>query len=467
MNPKIIDSWKDSDYSAQMYLYDLGDGKRLLYTYKLGCSECNLSVLFKGGALFESQLKLPLGTAHFLEHMLCRPNGVLKTQEEIDLFCFGTRDKPAIYNFAYTTDNMLCFGVDTHVLGYKRAIQYLSYIINYPSKLFSKYIEEERDVILAELGRYPSGRKNETLEFNKFILKGKYKRYHIRMLGNKKNIEHINVSHLKKLWNAIKRNGSVVIAVQSGIKPSNKIINEYSVLFDGMSEGAFKGRLRSYRLRNEMKVGYFRDEKSQNISLEVGMLRARKKKEKYDFKSYKRLILYVFADRMFSFLLHKTLRDENHLVYEVNTFNSHLTFDFNIYGFFTNFEKGLEEKVIEKIWEVIYGINGKPPKYEMFLKSDVGRQWIEHELSKSVYVMNIDHNKSYSSDIAYSLLTGKVPYKYERDYVRDEVLKKIQAEDILSLVKKEISSQKPYIWVKHRNSKSEILPKIEKILKQL
>ncbi|HOU75889.1 MAG TPA: insulinase family protein [Candidatus Dojkabacteria bacterium] len=467
MSPKLIDSWKDSDYSAQLFLYDLGNGKRLLYTHKLGCSECNLSILFKGGALYEKQLKLPLGTAHFLEHMLCRPNGVLKTQEAMDSFCFGTREKPAIFSYAFTSDNMLCFGVDTHVLGYKRAIQFLSYIMSYPSELFSKYIEEERSVILAELGRYPSERKNESLEFNKFILNGRYKRYLKRVLGDKKNIKQIEVSHLQKLWNVIRKNESTVIAVQSGIKPSVKVINEYSELLNGMKEGGLSAKSHFYKLENENKVGYFRDEKAQNVSIEIGILKTRERSEKYTTESYRRSILYVFADRLLAFLLHKTLRDENHLVYEVRSFNSRQTIDWNIYGFSTNFEKGLEKQVLENMWDVIYGRNGNKPKFEKFLNSEVGKQWIEHEVSKSVFVMNVDHDKSYSISIAGCLITDLMPYKYERDYVRDKIVRNIGAKDIIKFIREELITQKPYIWVKHRDPRSEILPEIEKIVKHL
>lgn len=466
MKAKIIDTWKDSDYGAINYLYDLGNGRKLVYTHKLGCSECIVNVLLKGGALYEKQLGLPLGTAHFLEHMLCRPNKVLKTQEEIDIFCFGTRDKPAVYNSAYTTDQLLCFGVDTHVLGYKRAIDFLSYILDYPVELFSKYIEEERDIILAEAGRYPSERKNETLEFNKFILNGKYRRYYKRMLGDKKSIKQITVKDLERLWDAIRREQSMVIAVQSGAKPTANILSEFASLFDYTIKGKFSREVRFNKLENRFKIGYYKDDKVQNIGLEIGILKERERFDKHDINSYSKTVKYVIAERVLSFLLHKYLRDEKHLVYEINHFGTYVTKDWSINGFFTNFEKGLEQEVIENIWDVIYGRN-ETPKYETFLKSEMGKQWIEHEISKSIFVMNIDYDKAYAENIGYAVTCGYPPYKFERDYVKENVSKKITAEDIIDFIRREISSQAPYLWIKHKEAKGEMKRVFEKAIYKL
>lgn len=466
MKAKVIDTWKDSDYGATNYLYDLGNGRRLVYTYKLACSECVVRVLLKGGALYEKQLGLPLGTAHFLEHMLCRPNKVFKTQEEMDIYCFGTRDEPAIYNFAYTTDQLLCFGVDTHVLGYRRAIDFLSYVLDYPVELFSKYIEEERDIILAEAGRYPSERKNEGLEFNKFILDGKYKRYYKRMLGDKKSIKKVTVNDLEKLWNAIRKEQSTVVVIQSGVKPTVKLLNEFSTLFNYTTEGKFSGDVRFFNLDNKLKIGYFKDDKAQNVGLEIGILKPRERFEKHDFMSYKRSVMYVIAERVLSFLLHKYLRDEKHLVYEINNFNTYVTKDWSINGFFTNFEKGLEQDVIENIWDVIYGRN-EAPKYETFLKSEMGEQWLEHEISKSVFVMNIDYDKAYAENIAYAVTCGYPPYKFDRDYVKENITKKITTQNIIKFIKDEISSKEPYLWIKHKESKGEMKKVFEKAIYRL
>lgn len=466
MEVKIIDKWQDSDYGATNYLYDLGKGRKVIYTHKLGCNECGVRILLKGGALYEKQLGLPLGTAHFLEHMLCRPNLVLKTQEEIDLFCFGTKDFPAIYNFAYTTDQILCFGVDTHVLGYKRAIAFLSYIMNYPKELFNKNIEEERKVILAELGRYPSERKNEALEFNKFILEGKYKRYYKRTLGDKNNILDITTKDLEVLWDEIKKNKSVVISVQSGTKPSVKMINEFGILFDNVYDGNFKGNTRFYKIENKFKVGYYKDEKVQNIGLEIGVLRQKERMKRYNIKSYRKTILSVIAERVISFLLHKRLRDENHLVYEVNSFNSYITTDWIAHGIYTNFEKGLESEVLKNIWETLYGIDNAP-SYELFLNSDIGKQWLEHEISKSIFVMNINFDKAYSENIGYIIACDTFPYKFDKDFVKNNVIKKITPQDVVTFINEELSSKQPYLWIKHNTSRSEIMQRMEIAIKQI
>ena len=87
---KIIKKYKDKDYQAESTTYLLKSGLRVVHTEKKALKDVSVKIVFLGGTYFEQELKVPFGTAHFCEHMLCNPNRVLNSRDKMDLYKFGT-----------------------------------------------------------------------------------------------------------------------------------------------------------------------------------------------------------------------------------------------------------------------------------------------------------------------------------------------------------------------------------------
>ena len=95
---KKIKSWQDSRYNIHNDLYEFPNGMNLLHAINPASKDIVFSSVIRSGSSFEPLVGVPLGTAHFLEHMTVNPNRVFKTQKEIDAFEFGDSGRPCNFS---------------------------------------------------------------------------------------------------------------------------------------------------------------------------------------------------------------------------------------------------------------------------------------------------------------------------------------------------------------------------------
>lgn len=117
---KLLDKFKDKNYSAENRIYQFKNGVRLVYSYKPDIKDVDLDIIFLAGSYFEKQIGVPNGTTHFLEHMMMNPNAKFKTQKDIEEFTFGNSRKPTFYKNAANYKNFVKFYAYGHTKGLDR-----------------------------------------------------------------------------------------------------------------------------------------------------------------------------------------------------------------------------------------------------------------------------------------------------------------------------------------------------------
>jgi len=227
---KLLSQFKNRYNNITYKIYETNNGVKVLHLDNPATIDFDLAVIHAAGSAFEIQQGVPRGTAHFLEHMLFNPNTYFRSLDDINRFEQGNRERPTLHINAYTHKKYIMFVGHTNEKGTDRIFERIEKIYDFPKEKFSRYINKERNVILAEKSRKRKKKDNSTFMFLDFMFKGIADEFTGDTLGEEMDIKAITINDLEKYYkNKILSNTSV-ISIQSNGEFNNQIINRIEKL---------------------------------------------------------------------------------------------------------------------------------------------------------------------------------------------------------------------------------------------
>ncbi len=432
---KILKQWKDTQYKVENTLYEHRSGLKVLHTLNKATVETYLNVLLNQGQIVEKLLEIPQGTAHFLEHILAgNPNKVFKTKAAIDKFEFGTRKRPSIRSNAYTTKKSVAYWGLTNTKGERRLFKATHAIIDYPVENIAKYVDKEKQVILAERSERPKSDRDESYMLKKFLLNYHMPDYVGYVLGEYEDIKSIKADDLKKLLDTYSTN-NCIISIQSPKrlnKTALKWIDKIATVHSKRIPFEFKYPKESFR--NLYRLGTFNEKNNQGAK--IMFMRFSPLEKKLDY--HKHMLDYL-SRRLISKVGFDELREKHGIIYSILThrasyLTNEYTVDFHEIGCSTENLKKALEKYYSLITKDVY----------KFLNSKKGALWLENQISSYIYPRTIEYNYEYNSGISYDILNGFDIYDYEK---AKDAVEKITIKQIEQYLKNEVENIPHHLWI--------------------
>lgn len=447
---KKIHSYTDSYYKSKNTIYE-SNGVTVLVARKADIRDFTADVIFKAGAFFEDQLNVPIGTAHFLEHMFCNPNKTLKTYDAVKRFEFGTHTRPEISTNAATWYKFVSYFGSSHPKAAERLLKFLEYRVDYPINRFSEFFENEKDTVLAEIQGLEKEEKDAGLDFQRFMYATYQHEFHNRVIGTEASVKSIGINHFE----AVMKNGYVkhnaIIGIQTPENLSKKMISQIESITALIPENKTK-KLRTEfpKIKNSFSYKAFHNEKSQGITFVFGYFIPKRKKVNYE-ETVNKFLVRTFL----WFLAQKFLREEKGLVYGLSASQNNLMWDNYAINFETNVENDKYDAFLEEFYEVLF------EKAVPFLDSKQGAEWFNGQISKYIFQRTVNYDDDYARDEASAYLLNEIDfsYQYSKAVAAARTLKLSQFRKFYQTF---ILDQKPHVWMQSERKEEEILNKFEK-----
>lgn len=426
-------------------LYELKNGIKLLHVQNPATVDCDFSLIFRAGGAFEIKAGVPNGTAHFLEHMLLNPNKEFKNKEQIDTYEMGNREKPSIYMNAFTSKKNIYITGHSNREGLERILKRVSSMLDFPKEIFSKQMEKERGIIVAERSRKNKKEKNSFLQSLEFLFKD-ITELQGEVLGELEDIKKITIDDLEKYFNERFVTGNTIIALQTEDEISKELDQQLEKLASKIKTGK-ENLFREYELNNSFGVDIFTDDRATGTF--ISYIYFVKESKKMD---YKEEIIQRAVSSLIDWIGFNILREQMSLVYDFSTFrNLSNTFYYSTNGMkFTTSNENIT-KILDELYVLLYEYSFK------FLDSDKGIEWFDDFLSNHIYPRTTRFNSDTAEQIALGLFECEDLFN-ENLLVKEA--KKLKIEDIKRYLE-HLLEIPPHIWIESDQKKEEL----EKIVK--
>lgn len=438
---KIIGKNKDKNYQAENTIYLLKSGLRVVHTAKKALKDVSVKIIFLGGTYFEHNLKVPFGTAHFLEHMLCNPNRVLDSRDKMDLYKFGTRKIPSIYTNAYTSHRVLLIEGAAHVKGLEKITNYISWQLDMPLSNLEKEFENEKKIILAELFRMPKIEKDSGYQYAQFAFGKVQPEFSSRIIGTVESINQITVKDLVYVYKRIINSKNCVLTIQTpvGIDISSSVEVIDKSLKKVSTGTPIPKSVKVSPLFNKFDFKFFLNEQSRSILLSFGYF-----EDVMFTNNYSDYVLNYLFRQMLSHTGFNFFREKENLTYSFDVFLNFRPWRTRNYGFSLSFDPTNYVKVLYKIEEFLQKIIPE------FLLSDKFSKWFESTISEYLFPGTSEYNPNYSENIGIKLLTKEFEEFYSVDK-SIEIAKNLKKEEFINYVSRILKSYffKPKVWVSY------------------
>lgn len=443
MEIKRIDKWRNKIYGSDNFLFEFENGVKLTVVAHPATVEFVMHVIIKGGSYVEDRVNVPHGTAHFVEHLMCNPNEVLKSFDEMDNYRFGNSKNPRIYTNAYTSvQNMTFYGI-THQAGALRMIDDLIWQMNYPRQRIEEFIEKERKIIIAEEARELKENRDKSFHFRNFLLGRKYPEFRRRIIGTVQDLEKIKTEHINKYLDNVFTPKNVMITIQTNKLPDRKLFKKIELLAEAFNKNKkAKDVDLSYKtdtLENKFDLAHFQDTDYQHIHLEMFMLTADIEGLFYTPEMMKEIVLKDLLSSALGYRLYKRLREVKNLVYSADTYSAYPVKEWIENGIvlecpLDNFDEALAE--LHNILTI---------DLEEFLSSKEGKKWLISYVSGVIYKLNVVYNRDYARNIGLDVLRENTPYK-GNPALYNKTVKAIKIEEIIEYYKTKFKDEKMRFW---------------------
>ena len=395
---KLLRTLENNRYGATTYIYELPKGLKVVHTKDPKTVETTVNVVFKAGAVYDILSKLPKGTAHMLEHMLsANPNRYFKTKNSLEKFKQGTLRHAAMYDNAHTGDSLMWFDGTINSKFETRLIKLIYSYIDYPVEDFEKYIEKERKIIIAERNNEPKKEESRFYSFQEQFIEPQRPGFTHNVLGEISDIEKIKPEHLIALYNLRFSKGNTIITIQSN-KEISKQFKDYLYKIDDLIESRRQKQLTPPKenLKNEKKIGYFKDIKYASIELQFGQFKPIETKVNYH-KTVSTMILSGCLNK----LCFDILREKYHMIYSWELGSRYSTLFYNTFDYLsltTEFKNA--NKLIKYVDKLL------KKDVVKFLKSKKGKEWLTSIKSKFIYPGTVSFNSTFAFNIGAAILEG-------------------------------------------------------------
>lgn len=430
---KKLHSFTESLTKVKHTTYELQNSVKLFHAIYPSSIEYVITVIVRAGSSFENMNEVPHGTAHFLEHILSgNPNKYFKNKFEIDQFESGTKQDPEIFSNASTSRKYIYFYSYGNEKGSGRINRRVLSMIDYPLENIDKYIEKERNIILAEQSHDNKKEYDKYLQYSKFLYEGEDNGFTHNEIGEPKDIKKITSEDIKRYYNNQFKTENVLITVQSGKKLSKKEIQqieEISKVFKVSKKKIYP----KANLNTEKRIYHFKDNQVEGISLSI--LFPKDIDKRLDYRSE---VLEHLTGSLIRKLSHDYLREELGLIYSSYLSNNlELSFNKRILGYEVVMQPKNYSSLLIHLNEMI------EKKMYTFLDSKEGRVWFESTVSNFIFPRNNPYRSNYAERKGLPIIDNNEVM--ELDKAVKEVLN-INIEDVKKYQQK-FFSNKALFWI--------------------
>lgn len=437
---KLLSQFKNRYNNITYKIYETNNGVKVLHLDNPATINFDLAVIHAAGSAFELGEQVPRGTAHFLEHMLFNPNTYFRSLDDINRFEQGNRERPTLHINAYTHKKFIMFLGHTNEKGRDRLIERLHKIYDFPKEKFARYINKERNVILAEKSRKKKKKDNTSLMFLDFLFKDSADEFTGDTLGEEEDIRGITINDLERFFKNKILSGKSVIAIQSKGEFNDEITKKIETL-SSIFSSKDRTEFRDIPLVNNWKVGVFKDKQENGISIYFEYFNNYEKKV-----DYKDRVVSFLSAKLLDWLAHNILREKKGLIYSFSlSKNNAYSFKYNIYEYGWTTEKDKFVNTLEEYYTLLYVTTFK------FLNSKKGKEWFEDAISTYIFPKTASYDPSLAEGVAMDLLEDRELFNYN---LAVKQAKSISIKDIEVYIKEQIEIP-PHIWIEGDIDKKE------------
>lgn len=442
---KLKAEFKNKYNKIHYRIYELDNGIPVIHLQNPTTIDFDFSIVVRAGSYYESKESVPRGSAHFLEHMFFNPNTYYKTRSSFEKFEAGDRENPRIYVNAVTTrKNIYLTGHSNHK-GAFRVIERVANLVDFPKGKFGKYIEKERNIILAEKEGKKKQGKNPMEASIKFLLEDSYPELVNNPIGEIGEVKKITLENLHTYFVNRFTAGNTAFAIQENVTPGTNLERKLEKISERFVTQK-PNSLPRLELENKFKVGVFYDDTLSGINTYLFYF----EKEKGEF-DYKHIAVKEISYALINKLSFDILREKEGLIYDFSTFESRTyTFGYNVQGI--RFVSGLER--FPETLESLYTILKK--EIPNFLNSKEGKDWFLDILSTFIYPRTIPYDSKLTEDVSSIYLERKEVFNNNL-YVKKA--KEVRIENVKRFLEKRFNTP-PHIWLEGEEGK-----KLERIVK--
>ncbi|HVX92669.1 MAG TPA: insulinase family protein [Candidatus Dojkabacteria bacterium] len=447
---KLIRTLKDPLYDAVTNIYELPRGTKVVHTLDAKTVETAINIVVKVGDVYDIMLNLPHGTSHFLEHMLsANPNSIFKTKDSLDKYKLGNLTHAPMYENASTGYKTMYFWGTINSDFEDRLMKMLYSYIIYPTELFSKYIEKERKIIIAERNGKEKQNESENYAYYKQLFKFKDIKLYHNGLGEIEDIKSITTEHLQTLYKARFSKGNVAISIQSNQEISPKV-KDYLYKIDEFIQKNVQPKLQLIedKPENKKNIGAFKKLQNQGVRVELGFF------EKYPSKvDYKERAALSIINMLLSKVNFEIMREKLGLIYSSNEGLS----SYQLIGHVTRYISYVTDldnvqKLINRSKKLLHEDVFK------FIHSKKGQEWFASKQSSLIYPFTKEYDNEYATGIADTILAERELVDMEK-FVKQ--YKNIKIEDVVNVFKNKYLPVEKYLWIVSDQEPDEILKKIK------
>ncbi|HCC67736.1 TPA: hypothetical protein DEP90_00795 [Patescibacteria group bacterium] len=445
---KKIHTFTDSLTKIKHTIYEFPNGIKLLHAQHPSSIDYALSVIVRAGSSFETINNLPHGTAHFLEHIIIgNPNKLLKSKFEIDEFESGNKDEPEIFSNASTYKKYMCIYCYGNEKGSNRINQRIKSVLDYPVENILKYIEKERQIILAEQSHKNKEKHDRYLQFSKFLYNNENNGFTHTIIGKKKSIKQISTQDLKTFYKKQFIPENILITLQTGkeLLPNQK--EEIQEIVNMYNQSTNKTISPQNPISISKRIHHFEDKQIEGISISILMVQ--EKRKKLDYKTEVLEHLFRLLMRKIS---HDYLREKLGLIYSAHMFNNfglsfkQRTIEYTVITQPKNFDK------------ILISINDLIEKeIKRFLNSKEGKIWFESKISAYIFPRTMPFKTSYAEEKGSPLIEKREVFELDKA-IRQAL--KINNKDLYEFSNKFFSNT-PLFWIESDTDGSKLTKKLK------
>jgi predicted Zn-dependent peptidase len=445
---KKIDSFTDTLTKISHTTYELENGIKVFHAKNPSSIEYVLTVVVRAGSSFENINHVPHGTAHFLEHIISgNPNKLLKTKFEIDEFESGTKEDPEIFSNASTSKKYMYFYSYGNEEGSRRINQRIKSVVDYPIKNIEKYIEKERNIILAEQSHMNKKEFNKYLQFSKFLYNDNENGFTHTIIGEKEDIENVTVENISKFFKKQFTPENIIITVQTGRNLRKGEIADIENLGKIFSSEIKEKHNPEEKIEISKRINHFKDNQIEGVSLALLFIKDNKK-----VLDYKQEALEYLFRSLIRKISHDYLREKQGLIYSSHiSNNSSLSFNQRIVGYQIMMQPENYEDVLDSLNKMF------STKLRSFINSKEGRVWFESAISSYIFPRNVPYKTDYAEKKGLALIEDA--QVMQLDKAVNEALR-IDLRELENFTQKFLDT-KPLFWIESDTEGNEYIKKLE------
>lgn len=429
---KLITQFENKYNKITYRLYELDCGIKVIHLENPATVNFDFYSIQRAGSMYEDMEKVPHGSAHLMEHMLCNPNTTFRTQDDIYKFLEGDKTRPSLNMNAATSYKHILLNGSSNAKGTDRILQRIDSMVDFPYEKFKKSLANEKMIVTAERSRYPKIEKDKFIQKLIYLEEKIYPELTYNIVGEIGEIKNIDITDLQRYYTNRFINKDVIFAIQSNENLTKIITTKLEKIGKKYTQKEAPS-LKKTSLINKLNWGYFYDEKATGTTIELNYFNEIQKGFDYKKESVESVLNSVIRR-----IGQVILREKKGLIYGLQAYRDDR---FTVYNNFVCLRFIVENS---RVTELLTNLNTFIfEDIEKFIKSNKGTRWINNILSNYIYPTTIVYDQELPYDVAVNYSEYNEIYNYNL-YV--EEVKKITKADLLRKLH-ELQMTPPHIWV--------------------